>query len=133
MPTKLDDFTKGYIECALWSTNDNSDPSGGEPLYKNYDISDLSEKSLAEIIAECADFQQAQAEDLALAYELYTGTSDGASAEAWGGHNFWLTKNGHGTGWWDRGLGKVGDRLTEAAHVYSSTDIYVGDDGKLHI
>lgn len=29
---KHDAFTSAYIECALWSTNDESTPQGGEPL-----------------------------------------------------------------------------------------------------
>ena len=38
------------------------------------------------------------------------------------GHDFWLTRSGHGAGFWDRGLGALGDRLTEAAKVYGSPD-----------
>src|SRR5208282_4942052 len=34
----IDKFTQAYIVAALWSSNDNSDPSGGEPLDSNYDI-----------------------------------------------------------------------------------------------
>lgn len=45
------------------------------------------------------------------------------------GHDFWLTRNGHGTGFWDRGLGAVGDRLSVAAHAYGEASLYVGDDG----
>lgn len=31
------------------------------------------------------------------------------------GHDLYLTSNHHGAGFWDRGLGELGDRLTEAA------------------
>jgi hypothetical protein len=34
------------------------------------------------------------------------------------GHDFWLTRNGHGAGFWDRGLGELGERLSAAARVY---------------
>ncbi len=37
------------------------------------------------------------------------------------GQDFYLTRNGHGTGFWDRGYGDVGKRLTEAAKIYGST------------
>lgn len=43
-------------------------------------------------------------------------------------HDYWLTRNHHGAGFWDRGLGDLGDRLTEAAqqdgdyHVWESLD-----------
>ncbi len=48
------------------------------------------------------------------------------------GHDFWLTRERHGAGFWDEGLGSIGDRLTEAAHAYGSFDLYVGDDGMIH-
>lgn len=32
------------------------------------------------------------------------------------GHNLWLTRNGHGEGFWSRGFGSTGDVLTELAH-----------------
>lgn len=37
------------------------------------------------------------------------------------GHDFWLTSQGHGAGFWDRGLGEVGDTLTDSVNGY--TDI----------
>lgn len=48
------------------------------------------------------------------------------------GHDFWLTRNGHGAGFWDRGMGKLGDRLADAARAYGSVDLYVGDDKKIY-
>ena len=49
------------------------------------------------------------------------------------GRDFWLTRNGHGTGFWDEGLGgKLGDALTKKAEAYGSYDLYVGDDGLIH-
>jgi hypothetical protein len=44
-----------------------------------------------------------------------------------------LTRNGHGSGFWDRGLGKVGEQLTAACGPYGSSDLYVGDDGKVYV
>lgn len=34
------------------------------------------------------------------------------------GHDFILTRNGHGAGFWDRGHGEAGNRLSEAAKAY---------------
>lgn len=42
--------------------------------------------------------------------------------ESYAGHDFWLTRSGHGAGYWDRGLGELGDRLTEAAKAMGSPD-----------
>jgi len=122
----MDAFTQGYITCAPWSSTDNSREDGGDPLDDNYDESDIAPSTLAEIEADCADFQEANAADLTLYEEITGRPSDHA------GHDFWLTRNGHGTGFWDRGAGDVGERLTKASKVYGSRDLYVGDDGLIY-
>jgi hypothetical protein len=38
------------------------------------------------------------------------------------GHDFILTANGHGAGFWDRGLGARGDRLTDNCKPYGEFD-----------
>jgi hypothetical protein len=38
------------------------------------------------------------------------------------GHDFVLTANHHGTGFWDRGLGERGKRLTESCRPYGEYD-----------
>ncbi len=47
------------------------------------------------------------------------------------GYDFWLTRNGHGAGFWDRGLGMVGTSLTQRAKEVGGVDIDVGDDGEV--
>jgi len=118
---ELDEFIKGYITCALWAETDEE-----EPLDTRYVIEDIAPVAMVSIAEDCLDFQQSNA-DLLQEY-VACGRS---MAQA--GHDFWLTRNGHGAGFWDRGFGEVGDKLTAAAKVYGSCDIYVGDDGKLYI
>lgn len=121
--TQIDAFTRGYIGAALWSTMDNSDPdTGGDPLDKNYGIEDLAPSTLAQMKADAEAFQKAEAKDL-----KESGLSDSDA-----GYDFWLTREGHGTGFWDRGLGDVGERLSKAAKAYGEFDLYVGDDGKIY-
>jgi hypothetical protein len=122
-------FLRGYITCALWSSNDDD----GEPLDACFDDSDIAPETLASMREDCEDFIEANAIDLK-AYAFTLGQQPGTvhdSAER-AGHDFWLTRNGHGAGFWDRGLGALGNRLSDAAKVYGSTDLYVGDDGKVH-
>ncbi len=113
-------FLTAYIECALWSSTDNSTESGGEPLDENYGPDDLAPATLAEFKSDCEAFQEANAADLA---DLDPEQS---------GHDFWLTRNGHGAGFWDRGLGELGERLSKASKVYGSVDLMVGSDGLIH-
>lgn len=126
-----DEFTQAYIEAALWSTNDESTPSGGVPLDDNYSPNDIAPQTLLEIIEDCEAFQRDNAADLSLAYEQYKRSEWSPQAQA--GHDFWLTRNGHGAGFWDRGLeDDLGDRLSDASRKLGEVNLYVGDDGKIY-
>ncbi len=122
-------FLEAYIEAALWSSTDESRPDGGDPLDANYGIGDLAPDTSARMAADCAVFEQDHA---ALLERAYARPGYG-SARA--GHDFWLTRNRHGAGFWDRDELKeagLGDALTKAAHAAGECDLYVGDDGKVH-
>ena len=49
------------------------------------------------------------------------------------GHDFILTRNHHGAGFWDRGLGERGERLTSAAHAYGGIRAYISGETTLDI
>ena len=110
-----------YVECALWSSVDFGDDD--RPLDDNYGADDLADETRATMRAELSDF---------LAYCEREGIDvDSVDAEQVG-HDFWLTRNHHGAGFWDRGLGELGERLTTAAHSFGEAELYPGDDGRLY-
>ena len=115
----IDKVMAGYLSCALWSSCGEDD----QPLDNTYDADDIAATSVADARAEVLDFIMAQLELLE-----ESGLDDEQI-----GHDFWLTRNRHGAGFWDRGLGEVGDKLTEACRPYGSSDCYVGDDGKVYL
>jgi hypothetical protein len=119
---EMSEFLRTYIECALWSS---VDPGSDIPLDSIYEASDLPGETVEKMRADCADFQESNARLLAQAYA--TGYT-----ESQAGHDFWLTRNGHGAGFWDRGLGATGEALTRDAKVHGSVDLYIGDDGKVY-
>ncbi len=123
---ELDEFTEAYIEAALWSSSDDAD----DPLEDHYGVHDIASESMVKIKSDCQKFQQDNAELLAAAYEMYA-PRDGYTGPALAGHDFWLTRQGHGVGFWDRGLGDVGKKLTEACKKFGETYFYVGDDGQI--
>jgi hypothetical protein len=49
------------------------------------------------------------------------------------GHDFWLSRSGHGSGFWDRGLGELGDKLQALAESFKECAAYEGDDGLLYL
>ena len=108
---------RSYLAAALWTSHDDNE----EPLDKNYDITDVSEESAMKAEKDCADFMQRAGSLL-----------EGIDPEQ-AGHDLWLTRNGHGAGFWDRGLGEVGQQLSDIARSMGGSDAYVGDDGKVHL
>lgn len=127
----LEDFLSAYIEAALWSTNDESTPAGGEPLDANYGPDDLAPETLAKMRDECERFL-VKAAGLIEAERLPEGRSDNAAAA---GHDFWLTRNGHGAGFWDGDWPIAGDELTKLCGwrtEFPEVDLYVGDDGRIY-
>lgn len=107
-----------YIICALWASTDNNQ----YPLDDNYCESDISPGTLEAMREDIIDFVNS---NLSLLLES-------KQTEEQIGHDFWLTRNSHGAGFWDRGLGAVGEELSKASKVYGSFDLYIGDDEKVY-
>ena len=40
------------------------------------------------------------------------------------GHDFWLTRQGHGAGFWDRELGEVGDKLSKICEQFKEINVW---------
>jgi hypothetical protein len=118
----MDRFTAAYIETALWSSTDDNDV----PLDATYSTDDLAPETLREMNAECADFQAASADLIAAACRVAGYSEDLA------GYDYWLTRNGHGVGFWCRDLEEIGDALTQAAEAAGERWLYVGDDGLIY-
>lgn len=142
---KLDSFTQGYIQALFFtdeehlceeSEGDHEMPSvafnmatmesrfvGGNSV----SFADLAPETLARIIEDCQRFQTANADLIQRACDhdfRYTDESAGM--------DFWYSRNGHGVGFWDRGLGDVGDALHKAAQAFGGVDTGLGDDGKIY-
>lgn len=122
MPTKpLTAFVRQYLETALWSSTDDN----GEPLDRDYSIEDIAPDALAAMQADCEQFRVQHAELVEQAEEHNTEENIA--------HDFWLTRNGHGAGFWDGDYPEeLGNALTAAAEAFGNCDLYVGDDGKVH-
>ena len=121
--TKLDQFTLAYIEAALWSSTDDKDV----PLDSNYSISDIADETLAVMVADCALFQSDHGTGI---QESYARGGDGPIQA---GHDFWLTRNHHGAGFWDGDWAEpFASQVTDACHNYGEVNLYIGDDGKIY-
>lgn len=110
-----DSFTRAYIEAALWSSTDDD----GNPLDENYSTGDISDETKEKMYADCAKFQE-------LAGDLIDDSSKA-------GHDFWLTRNGHGAGFWDGDWPEpAATQLTKLARRFGEYDLYVGDNDTIY-
>lgn len=120
----LDDFTSGYVETAIWLLDDEVVSKAG-----GIGHDDIPKDTLNDMAAECRAFQAANRADLDI---LYAGTADGQpyTAER-AGHDLWLTRNGHGSGYWDRDFrgnaaaAAAVDRISKAARALGETELDV--------
>ena len=120
----------------LWSEFDNSTPSGGEPLDKNYGIQDFDPESLATLSqkfeafvskAETAITEATGLADWTSIDEFYTGPS---SSDYQTEHDYIMTVNGHGCGFWETHdwEPEVGKILTKLAKADSEIHCFIDED-----
>jgi len=105
-----------------------------EPIDDNYDEADLSPETLARMLADCARFEAEQGETIRAA--IATGEIMPGDGDPWGtaAHDFWLTRNGHGAGFWDGDWPEpMAAALTKAAKTFGGCDLYAGVDGRLYL
>ena len=119
----MDNFTEQYIITALWSSTDFD----GDPLDWKYSIEDLAPRTIETMTEDCRNFQDDNEDLLDRAYES-TGRDSSLA-----GHEFWLTRNGHGAGFWDGNWDDFGDELTKISEAFGGEELYVGDDGKIYV
>lgn len=117
-------FLAGYIEALLWSSTDTT--ADGRDV--NLDDYSLSTTGADECREDCLDFFADNHGDLCAAAD-WPGYS-----WAHAGHDFALTRNGHGAGYWDGDLPEdVGERLTTASQRAGEVYPYLGDDGQVYL
>lgn len=113
------EMVTSYAETALWSSTELDDEGnmGGDALDENYGVDDIDSDAFAEMIADCESFRDCHADLL--------GDVEPSTA----GHNFWLSRNGHGAGFFDSAAAHA-DELQRATKSYGSVDLYA-HEGKV--
>ncbi len=145
---ELSECTLQYIETAMWSSTvmlpcleeDRVDGcmnvGYGHPLYgiseddhldEYFDFSDFTSESLQKFEDDCTAWFD-YLEESGLYGEAAEYADNGHIA-----HDYWLTRNGHGAGYWDGDYGDLGDRLTNACKDHGQQHIWVDDGGQLHL
>jgi len=127
------EFISGYITAMLWSSHDESNESGGRPMDANYSEDDLTDDARERCEVECKAFLYRVG--YMIDDEQFTGNRpDGGTLAAYAGHDFWLTRNGHGAGFWDGDWAETADKiLTGAAKAFGELNPYVTEGGQIDI
>jgi len=124
---RLDEFVAHYTETALWAETDGD----GTPLDdEKYSDAALAPEAKYQFQQDCSRF-------LIEYSKIVAGLDDAVlrlfPPESRIPHDFWLTRNRHGAGFWDGDYPKeVGEALTKLAHSFGECDLYVGDDGQIY-
>ncbi len=119
----IDDFTRQYLETAFWTEEERlkeeATENGLDPEQHDFD---WSSDALETAQKECNEFRER-------AGELLNQAGD----DEQNAHDFWLTRNGHGAGFWDRGYpDEIGDALSAISKEFGEKFLYLGDDGELY-
>lgn len=118
-----DNFYNAYVECALWSSCYEED--GVDNPFDDGEH-ELSESAKERMEKDCDVFRKKFGK-----LYLQNGWSDEQA-----GHDFWLTRNGHGAGFWDRNEicdnENIRDKLSDGARTFGECNLYVGDDGLIY-
>lgn len=117
--TESRDFLTGYLDCAAFCNVVTDRPSD------RLSADELPADFRAQAERECAAFLDAHADDLASYCEEvgdWHGGPDSRGRTTYtamecAGHDLAYSRNGHGTGYWDRGLGDLGTCLANAARA----------------
>jgi hypothetical protein len=134
-----------YLETILWAehcsmpvaeeelVDDCMDVGEGHPLYgiseqdpldDHFDIDDFSLDAVTKACKDVAEFFKRLGDLLEKAREY---KDDEHIA-----YHFWLTRQGHGVGFWDGDYGDIGDQLANIAELSGVSNYVVGEDGKIH-
>lgn len=105
------------LASLLWSETDDD----GNPLDNTYDETDIDQESSDRVFDACVSFVEQFWDEIG---------EDGLSAGN-AGHDFVMSANGHGVGFWDSDL-KNKDLFHRDAKGYLF-ETYVGDDGRVYI
>ena len=137
---ELEDAVEGYLECAGWLVNDHElatdeeREQGYEGDHREGPFTQDAYESARGALSEFVWALDDPADVRAYLHAMSSACPEdghctyGCGGEPAGGqlgHDLWLTRNGHGAGFWDRGLGELGERLSEAARSLGEAYAFV--------
>lgn len=124
----INQFIKGYIDAALWSTTDCYDNEGNETYNLDDEFDSVSPNCLTAMQKDCQKFIDENNDNL-IAFKALANCDDFRL-----GFLFWLNREGHGSGYWDELANgeDVGETLSTACRNWGEFPLY-GDFNKGYV
>lgn len=120
------EFTNAYIEAALSASYDDQDVPFDDEKYEKK----LRKATRAELEAHCKRFLEKLESEPFTDDERNEVLFDAETA----GYHFWMTRNGHGVGFWDGDWpAELGQKLTTLSKSFGECTLYIGDDGRIYL
>lgn len=120
----LKEMFRAYVRTALFNSSDES----GEPLEEHYSVHEFSRSALDKMRADCWQFLESNSRVIA---RLEAETPLGLGNI---GNDFWLTRNGHGAGFWDGDYPEWAETpLDKSAKAFGAQDVFVNDEGLIDV
>ena len=132
----LSRFSREALGALLWSESDVDEDGNGVPFLD--DAPGTRYESGADVPCEEFEWDESGLDEFSRDCEGFLGDVIEAGLSSAGtveqlAHDFILTRNGHGAGFWDGDYPEpAGSALTKLAESYGTVGLYRGDDGKLY-
>jgi hypothetical protein len=124
-----------YARCGIPVEYPDGDPRAASDKDLSRTPRDINAETLREMIADCAKFES-QAREIVAAADATGKCKRGPDCDTAlerAGRDFWLTRNGHGVGFWDGDWPEpMADHLTEISKKFGEFDLYNGDNGQVY-
>lgn len=106
----LDKVVHAYLHAALWTSE----------LDSNWEPHEFDGDSIKNAVTDCRNFLSKASNE-----KLLAGLDESDI-----GYNFWLTRNRQGAGFWDKGLGEIGERLTAISQEFKELNVVAPEPGE---
>jgi len=116
----LSSIVNAYLACALWSSTQDDELC--TPFDESFSAADFTVEAKDRAVLDCSKLRDL----ISASGVFYTGTAGQF------GHDFWLTRCGHGAGFWDGDWPEHGEALTALCREFGNLEPYVGDDGRIY-
>jgi hypothetical protein len=119
--THLNKFVRSYLATGVWVEFESDEMP-----------ETVSKEAIRLAFEDCQRFIDKVKELFSKEDADYILKRPGSDLDLLAPHEFYLTRNRHGAGFWDGDWDEHGDKLTKICHEMKECQLYTGDDNKAY-